>query len=157
MMQKCFTVSILILESSIHLSILLSFLDSCFLNNQMYSFSKFQQCTKVGTPEVCQLTCQQTDGCIKFSFFTKYFRTSNDAENGSRREAWDCCLAINTKSTSNTITKNQNVISGPKFCRIGKTKVETGPSKSKFNEMFTGKLLYQTKTKIGSKTVSLNT
>ena len=115
------------------------FLDSCSLNNQVYSFSKNQKCTKVGTREECQLTCQQTDGCTKFSFFTRDYKTSNDAENYVRREALDCCLVADTKSTS-TVTKKQNVISGPKFCPSRKSEMETRTNKSNRNDLFTCKL-----------------
>ena len=99
------------------------------MKNQVFNFDKSKNCAKMGTLAECQLRCQQTAGCLKFSYFTKDFDNSNNVEKGAKREPKDCCLVIDTKLTipvtrrrkSGTTTKKKNVISGPQFCPVKKT------------------------------------
>ena len=110
-----------------HYDILLLALDiPCFLNNTVYSFQESQKCVKVGTPEECQLLCQQTYNCSKFSYFTRNFDRSNDARNNNTREALDCCLVIHKRLPNPTVSIKQNVISGPQVCPIPKIDSPSG-------------------------------
>ena len=116
----------------------------------MYSFKKSPECVKAGTHKECQLTCQLTPGCSKFSYFTKYFKSSNYVGNESRREALDCCL-IDTRSTDITLTKKQDVISGLKRCSVGKAELKAElkaemisnayGNEVKVKDLFSGKMI----------------
>ena len=88
----------------------------CYLENLVYSFNPSQECIKLSTVQECQLACQQTAGCSKFSYFTKYFKGSDDVKNNAKRESLDCCLRIDTKLANDDVMKLQYVISGPKYC-----------------------------------------
>ena len=109
---------------------------SCFKDNQVYSFNPKHECIKLKTPQECQLACKQTSGCSKFSYFTKYFKGSNDVESDASRGPLDCCLLTNTDATD-TLTKKQHAVSGPKFCISENTTL----SNNNVRDIFSGKTI----------------
>ena len=113
--------------------------EPCFLNNKILKAVHFSKCVKVGTDEECQLTCQLTFGCSLFSYFTKYFNSSSDVKNGSKREALDCCLVINNKQQT-VIVDMENVISGPRFCHKGERYLEDSLGTSNVKYLFASKM-----------------
>ena len=100
----------------------------------MFVFDQNHECLKVGTPQECQLACKQTSGCSKFSYFTKYFKNSNDVKNVANREPLECCLLTDTDA-EDKVTKKQYVVSGPKFC----SNTDSPPSKNTIRDVFSGK------------------
>ena len=111
-------------------------LDTCFLENQVFSFNQNHECVKMGTPQQCQLACKQTNGCSKFSYFSKYFKGSNNVDNDASRESLDCCLLTDTDAPG-IATKKQYAVSGPKFCASEKA----APSNNYFRDIFSGKTI----------------
>ena len=115
-------------------------LDSCFLENQVYGLDQNQECLKLRTPQECQLACQQTAYCSKFSYFTKNFKGVNDVKNGASREPLDCCLLTYAYLQFKfKVIKKQHVVSGPKFCPSKSAKKTL--SKNNVRDVFSGKII----------------
>ena len=114
----------------------------CFLNNLVYNFNQNQECVKsdvigdiyMRTPQECQLACQQTSGCSKFSYYTSFYK---DPEHMERQEC--CYLFSETKLANYAVTKKPYVISGPKFCPS--ENAEKTPSNNNVRDAYSGETI----------------
>ena len=125
------------------------------MKNQVYKFDEYHECRKQGTLAECQLACQQTAGCSRFSYFTPNFKNSKYVNViakyvAAKREAMDCCLVTDTVWTlmkmqnnvsGRTYIRMHNVISGPKFCVTEKTEITENNALDREKDIFSGKIV----------------
>ena len=84
----------------------------CFLENQDYQAPNLNHgCTKTETVQKCQLLCQETPGCVKFSYLTPFY----DGVHGTGVRQ-NCCLKDDEQAPAMVM---QDLVSGPAYCSKG--------------------------------------
>ena len=82
----------------------------CFLENLDYQGANINQgCAKKDTIQECQLLCQKTSRCVRFSYITNQYNGKHG--NIARK---NCCLKDNEVKETKIV---QDVMSGPAYCK----------------------------------------
>ena len=89
----------------------------CFDKDKDYTSANLKTCTKTDDAIGCQLLCEKTNECTRFSYITAKY----DGQYGAGMKG--CCFLKTT--TNETLIDHGGVMAGPKSCPVGKNSLSS--------------------------------